>query len=236
MDRSWTKESVLLGALIAIGLVGLGVVLGGSLIKFREHERTVTAKGLAEREVRADIAIWPIEFVSAGDELGPLYSDLETNGNLIASFLREKGFAESEISIDEPSINDLEARGMQQITTRYSATQVVTVYSHDVDKVREAKKGLIQLGKSGVALSGEAYRNRTQYIYSGLNEIKPEMVEEATRKARVVAQKFAKDSDSKLGKIKSARQGQFSIRDRDSHNPHIKIVRVVNTVEYYLSD
>jgi len=105
-----------------------------------------------------------------------------------------------------------------------------------VARVRESKKDLIRLGKAGLALSEGGYRSRTEYIFSGLNEIKPGMVEEATRKAREVAEKFAQDSNSELGKIKRARQGQFSITDRDSNNPHIKKVRVVNTVEYYLSD
>jgi hypothetical protein len=236
MDRNWTKEAMLHGALLCIGLIGVGAVLGGSLIKFRQHERVVTAKGLAEREVRADLAIWPIQFVSFGDELPALYDELESQSRLVADFLRERGFADEDVTVNMPSLEDLKARGNQRAVARYSATQVVTVYSHDVDRVREAKKALIKLGKSGIALSGEAYRSRTQYIFSGLNEIKPEMVEEATRKARVVAEKFAKDSESKLGKIKSARQGQFSITDRDSHNPHIKKVRVVNTVQYYLSD
>ncbi len=90
--------------------------------------------------------------------------------------------------------------------------------------------------KQGIAITKDDYQNRVEYLFTGLNDIKPEMVQEATQKAREVAVKFAKDSDSVLGKIKSARQGQFSIRDRDSNTPQIKIVRVVTSVEYYLSD
>jgi len=95
---------------------------------------------------------------------------------------------------------------------------------------------VITLGKQGIALAGDEYRNRTRFLFQGLVELKPGMIEEATRNARQVAEKFAEDSESKLGKIKSARQGTFSIRDRDSTTPHLKMVRVVSTVEYYLSD
>jgi hypothetical protein len=95
---------------------------------------------------------------------------------------------------------------------------------------------LAELGKSGIAISGQDYETRTEFLFTNLNEIKPIMIEEATRNAREVAEKFAKDSGSKLGKIKKASQGQFSITDRDSNTPHIKKVRVVSTIEYYLSD
>ena len=95
---------------------------------------------------------------------------------------------------------------------------------------------LADLGKRGIVLTGMGYQTATEYLFTRLNEVKPSMVEEATMKAREVAEKFAIDSKSKLGKIKSARQGQFPISNRDKNNPHIKKVRVVSTVEYYLSD
>jgi hypothetical protein len=239
MGKSWVKESLCLGMSLCVGSLILGGLLGRSLIEFKEYERSVTVKGLAEREVEADIAIWPIEFISAGNELEGLYEDLEAKTGLVVDFLGEKGFEESEITVNVPSIDDKQARGHvdpSKIQFRYSATQIVTIYSRNVARVRESKKDLIRLGKAGLALSEGGYRSRTEYIFSGLNEIKPGMVEEATRKAREVAEKFAQDSNSELGKIKRARQGQFSITDRDSNNPHIKKVRVVNTVEYYLSD
>ena len=97
-------------------------------------------------------------------------------------------------------------------------------------------KSLPELGKTGIAFTGSNYQGQTEYIFTRLNEVKPEMIEEATKKAREVAQKFATDSASQLGKIRRARQGQFSISARDKNSPHIKKVRVVSTVEYYLSD
>ena len=110
------------------------------------------------------------------------------------------------------------------------------MYSRDVARVRAAQKGLADLGRQGIVFSGEQYGTQTQYLFTGLNDIKPDMIEEATRNAREVGEKFARDSSSTLGKIRSAQQGQFSITDRDQNNPHIKKVRVVSTVEYYLSD
>ena len=98
------------------------------------------------------------------------------------------------------------------------------------------KKEAGELGSQGVAITGDGYEFRTEYLFTKLNDIKPEMIEEATIEARKVAQKFAEDSGSELGKIKTASQGQFSISPRDSNNPHIKNVRVVSTIVYYLSD
>ena len=95
---------------------------------------------------------------------------------------------------------------------------------------------LVELGKQGLAIAGADYEARTQFLFTRLNDIKPDMIEAATRNAREVATRFAQDSDSRLGKIRRASQGQFSIDDRDSNTPHIKKVRVVSTVEYYLSD
>ena len=116
------------------------------------------------------------------------------------------------------------------------ARQAVTVYTDKIDGVRAALSEISELGKAGIVIAGDSYDNRTQYFFTKLNEIKPDMVEEATRNAREVAEKFARDSDSSVGKIKRATQGQFSIADRDQNNPHIKKVRVVSTVVYYLAD
>ena len=128
---------------------------------------------------------------------------------------------------------DAELTACQRIV---EGTQTITVYSKKIKSVRLTMNKLAELGKKGIALTDGGYENTTEYLFTRLNAIKPEMVEEATTKAREVARKFAKDSNSKLGKIKKARQGQFSINARDKNNPHIKKVRVVSTIEYYLSD
>lgn len=151
-----------------------------------------------------------------------------------------KGLAErEEIAIAPPTVTDLHAQSYgdkRNILFRYTGSSTVTVYSANVAAVRAAMRDVISLGKQGVALSGEGYQGQTQFVFSGLSVLKPEMIEEATRNARSVAEKFAADSDSRLGKIRFAQQGQFSIENRDSTTPHIKKVRVVSTVEYYLAD
>ncbi|MGB1558306.1 MAG: SIMPL domain-containing protein, partial [Oceanococcaceae bacterium] len=139
-----------------------------------------------------------------------------------------------------PQVTDLHAQqygDKSQIRYRYTAQATVTVYSQNVEATRQAMGNLVELGKRGVVVGANYYGNGgTQFLYTGLSSLKPDMIEEATRNARAVAEKFAQDSDSHLGKIRQASQGQFSISDRDASTPHIKTVRVVSTVEYYLSD
>lgn len=228
----------MLGALIAAGLAMLGHTLGSSALRFREYERVVTVKGLAEREVPADIAIWPIGFSAADADLAALYSRLETDVERITGFLESRGFARDEITVAAPEVTDKLAQRFgsgESVQLRYTANQVITVYTDRIDEVRAAQHDLAGLGKQGIAFGGDNYQ-RTEYLFTGLNEIKPEMVEEATRMAREVAEKFAADSNSRLGRIRTANQGQFSVTDRDMNTPHIKKVRVVSTIEYYLSD
>ena len=238
-DRGSVAAAFVLGALLGAGLLGLGWFVTQGFVDFKARERTVTVKGLSEREVPADVAIWPIRFSEAGDDLVALYASVEKNNARVVEFLRSRGFTDAEISAAAPAIVDREAQGYgrdQGPRFRYTATSSLTVYSTQVDKVRAAMNDLVELGKQGLALSGQDYEARTQFLFTRLNELKPAMIEEATRNAREVASRFAKDSESTLGKIRSASQGQFSIEDRDSNTPYVKKVRVVSTVEYYLSD
>lgn len=232
------KSAFVLGVFIFLGLTFLGFFIGSSAIKFKEYERTVTVKGLSEKEYPADIALWPIQFSAANNDLTKLYESIEKDAKKIIVFLKNNGFEEREINESPPGITDKLAQGYEKskIEFRYFATQTITVYSNKIKSVRSTMKKLAELGKKGVVLTEGGYQNTTEYIFTRLNEIKPSMVEEATTKAREVADKFAKDSNSKLGKIKKARQGQFSINNRDKNNPHIKKIRVVSTIEYYLSD
>jgi len=233
------QNSLILGVFLFLGLSSLGYLLGNSAIKFKEYERTVTVKGLSEKEFESDIVIWPIQFTAAGNNLEELYEDIEGNTKNISEFLSGKGISKKEISFSAPSITDKSAQQYGDRTKaefRYTAIQTVTVYSKDIDSVRKVMGQLSELGKKGIVFTGGNYESQTEYLFTRLNEIKPEMIEEATRKAREVAEKFASDSKSTLGKIRKATQGQFSINARDKNNPHIKKVRVVSTVEYYLSD
>ena len=232
------KSAFILGAFIFLGLAALGFFIGSSFIKSKEYERTVTVKGLSEKEYPADIALWPIQFMASNNDLTGLYESIEKNASEITNFLKANGFEDNEITTSPPSIVDKLAQGYEKskIEFRYYATQTITVYSNKIKSVRLTMNKLAELGKKGIVLTDGGYQITTEYLFTRLNEIKPKMVEEATTKAREVAIKFAKDSNSRLGKIKRARQGQFSITDRDKNNPHIKKVRVVSTIEYYLSD
>ena len=238
MQRTMSNTN-LLAIGVFLGLTLLGYLLGNAAIQVKEYERTVTAKGLSEREVPADVVIWPIAFTQAANDLEQLYLGMEQSVGKVTAYLSSKGIVETEVSVGPPAVTDKAAQqwaGGERPEFRYTATQVVTVYSGAVDKVREAMQGLVELGKEGLVFTGSNYGHVTEYQFNGLNAIKPAMIEEATINARAVAEKFARDSDSEVGKIRRASQGQFSITDRDKNNPHIKNVRVVSTIEYYLAD
>ncbi len=239
MQRNSNVSALILGFFILTGLSALGYLLGTAAIEYKQYERSVTVKGLSEREVNADIVIWPIQFTAAGNDLGTLYDHIEANTLKIKLFLGKKGVNSDEVTFASPAITDKSAQqygGERSPEFRYVAFQTVTVYSKNIPAVHLVMSSLSELGKQGIVFTGGDYQSQTEYIFTRLNEVKPEMIEEATRKAREVAEKFASDSASKLGKIKRASQGQFSISARDNNNPHIKKVRVVATVEYYLSD
>lgn len=230
-----------LGGLLMLGLAALGYLAGDAALSVKALERTVTVKGLSEREVPADIATWAITFQVADNDLDALFGAIEANTAVVVEFLAGHGIAGEEVSLTPPAVTDLYAQqwgDKQHIRFRYTASATVTVYSGQVDAVRAAMSDLVELGKKGIVIGGEPHRNPNdnQFLFTALSELKPEMIEQATKNARSVAEKFAADSNSRLGKIKTARQGQFSIRNRDATTPHIKTVRVVSTVEYYLSD
>ncbi|MBC2851894.1 SIMPL domain-containing protein [Cetobacterium sp. 8H] len=229
-----------IGVFIFLGLTSLGYLLGKSIIEMKKLDRVVSVKGLAEREEVADIVLWPIDFKVAGNELSELYSNLERDNTRIVDFLKENGIDSSEITVSAPIIEDkmLYQYDNNVAAFRYIATQTITVYSTKVNEVYKLTNKIGELIKENIALgnSSNQYGTTTEYIFTKLNELKPQMIESATKNAREVAEKFAKDSNSSLGKIKSANQGQFTITNRDQHNPQIKNIRVVSTVEYYLVD
>lgn len=228
---------IILGAFICVGLAASGIFFANGLVRFKAMDRTVVAKGLSEREVPANIAIWPIRFTVVDNDLSNLYASVQNKSELVKKFLKDKGFSDDEIFASALVIRDRAAEGILEGSNyRYSATSTVTVYSEKVDSVRNAIPDMVELGKLGIVISGSEYYASPSYLFTNLNDIKPAMIEEATIKAREVAEKFAKDSKSKLGAIKRANQGSFQIEDRDESTPYIKRVRIVSTVEYFLSD
>ncbi len=232
-------SALILGLSLCFGMTALGSILGFSAIKHKEFERTVSVKGLSEREYPADIVIWTIDITLANNSLNQLHAALEANAASLRAYLLERSISTEEISFGAPTINDSytnQYRNIDNNSLRYTASRSVTVYSENVEAVRNVMNNFAMDG-TGDALQIEgSWWSRAEFVFDSLNDVKPDMIEEATRNAREVASKFADDSESTLGRIKYASQGQFSIRDRDSSNPHIKSVRVVSTIEYYLAD
>lgn len=232
-----TSEKIVPAAIIAISVVIAGLSLRSGIVTFKEMDRKVSVKGLAEREVNADKVTWPLVYKEIGNDPSEMYDRLSSKNKRVIAFLKSAGIKDSDISVNPPVISDRQADnyGNEIMNYRYKATSVITVTSSEVDKVRQLMRRQSELMKQGIAIVSEEYGNNSiTYEFTGLNKIKPEMVEEATKNARTTAQKFAEDSDSRLGGIRNAQQGQFSIEDRDANTPYIKKVRVVNTVEYSL--
>ncbi len=220
--------------LVAVGIFFLGVFLKGGLDNLAFRDRQVSVRGLAERTVEADYVTWPISYSVAGNNLSALYDQVTANNQKIVNFLTSNGIAKDDISINPPdtynaTTNQYSSGNFQY---DYSLNCTVTVATSNVKKVRELLNRQSELLKEGVPYSN-SYIN---YEYRSLNSIKPDMIADATKAAREAAQKFALDSDSKIGKMKSASQGQFSIEDLSSSTPYLKKVRVVSNVVYYLED
>lgn len=232
--KNWRIEAVI----ISIGVILLGVMIKSGINDFKNKDRVVSVKGLAEIEVPADKVVWPLVYKDIGNDPVLLYTNMEQKNSAIVKFLENNGIAKEEISIAPPEVIDMQAERYADRNTlyRYNATSVITVISKNVDKVRKLMSEQAELLKQGIAITGGDYRYNVVYEFTGLNAIKPQMIEEATKNARAAAEKFATDSDSSLGKIRNASQGQFTISDRDANTPYIKSIRVVTTVNYYLKE
>ena len=227
-------SKIIPSALIAVAVVILGLTLKAGSDNIAYRDREVTVRGLAEREVKADLVTWPITYSLAGNDLMTIYQKVNTNNEIIVKFLTSNGIPREEISVNPPDTYDRASNryGSDSFNYNYAISCTVTVTTRQVDKVRELLARQSDLLKEGIPFSN-SYIN---YQFTGLNDIKPEMIAEATKNARAAAQQFAADSESHVGKIKTASQGQFSIDDSDSSTPFIKKVRVVSTIVYYLED
>ena len=236
MQTQKTQASFILGLFIAAGLIGLGYLISAAIIKVKGYERVVMVKGLAEKYVKANTAIFPIRFESSNNDLTILNKKIKSDINTVEHFLSELGFDKNEISVSAPEITDKFAQGYSDnnIKIRYVSSTIISIYTKQVEKVIKLHKELFKLNEKGILAKNNSYD--THYLFTGLNKIKPEMIQEATKNARAAAMKFAKDSNSALGKIKNANQGYFSISNRDSSTPYIKKVRVVTNITYYLDD
>lgn len=227
-----------LGFLVGLGLLLLGIQIKMGLTSISDNSRVVGVRGLAEKEVMANKVTWPIVSKEVGNDLSSIYSKIENTTNSIIGFLKSNGLTDEEISVNPPEVIDLQAErySSRDVPFRYNVTNVIVVTSSQVEKINELIKRQTELLKQGIAIVAGDYQYQISYEYTDLNSIKPEMIAEATKNAREAANKFAEDSESTLGKIKTANQGQFSIENRDQYTPYIKKIRVVSTIVYYLKD
>ena len=181
-----------------------------------------------------DKVTWSISTKETGNDLPTLYERINVQAGKIKAFLKQNGLEESEITVNPPSVSDLEARewGDNQKPFRYIVNTTITVATTKVEAVNKAIFKQAELLKQGVALDS-SYPN---YEYASFQQMKPEMMSEAIKNAQKTAEQFAEASESKLGKIQTAGQGQFEIENRDENTPYIKKIRVVTTVTYSLDD
>jgi hypothetical protein len=246
MQQKTLASAVVLGVLIGAGVALGGYFVGRGFYMARAGERYVTTKGLVERDVKADLAVWAISYTATGAEINEANDRIEQDRKLVAAFAQSHGFTADEIEIQPTTVTDAFANrlgnGPPDPKERYVVKGGVRLRSGKVDQVRRASQDTGDLVKQGVVL-GENYPQAAQYFFTKLNDIRPAMLAEATRSARAVAEQFALDSHSRLGPIRRANQGVFEIMGRDTAGDAApaddqasieKKVRLVSTVDYYL--
>lgn len=238
--------------ILATGIALAGWFVGNAYLAGRTNGGTVTVKGLAEREVVADAAIWPLTLTATADVLKAAQAKIDSDRERLILFLKEAGFVDPSIEIESPRVTDRRARrhgGSDPSQDRYVVSQSVVLRTPNVDLVDATSSRARELIAQGVTLSDRQGVSRTgpgpagpRYIYSRLNDIKPSMLAEATTNARAAAEQFAADAGSKLGSVTKASQGVFQILPRDGlrgvpqWTRRRKKVRVVSTVTYRLRD
>ena len=228
------KNNVFAGGLIALGLFFGGLFIYCGITRFANKDRAVTVKGLSTREVEADYAVWPLSYAWSGNDLPALYERLEQVTARVKKHLLALGFEEADIRQGSINVHDnwSDYYGNHRPEYKYTLNTSLIVSTNKVKLVVESQGKEAELLKEGIIVKTEQWN--LDYQYNGLPELKPAMIEEATRNARAVAQKFADDAQCSLGSIRRASQGQFSI-ESDEYQPWMKHVRVVTTVDYYLN-
>ncbi len=235
---------IIAGLLIAAGIAFAAIEFSQAYVNARTVVREVTVKGLAERDVKADLVLWPLAFTTTDDDLTVALKKIDTDEQRVRAFLTGGGIAENGISVQQFQVIDQLAQQYRSgpIQSRYIVSQTLLVRSADVDKVEMLAQQVGKLVEAGVILTNEGGGSGPNYLFTKLNEIKPAMLAEALAQAREGAAKFAEDSGASVGSIRRAYQGVFQILPRDSapglYEPGQinKTVRVVSTVDYALVD
>ena len=238
------ENSLLRTVILSVAMVFAAGLVGRGIVQFRLADRYVSVKGVAERDVAADVGIWPLRFVSTDDLLERAREKIEADRLRVTAFLARAGIDSAHVSLRDLEVTDAQANVYSQgpVRSRFIVSMTVVVRSADVEGLRRASQAVSELVASGVVLSGGPFGSGPTYLFTRLNDLKPEMLAESTANARKAAQEFARESGSRVGAIRRAYQGIFEILPRDQargieQGSEIqKSLRVVSTVEYYLQD
>lgn len=225
------------GGLLAVGFIGGGALIGQGVVNARVGDRAVTVRGLAERDVTADLAMLPLRFTASGDVLSEVQGRIDADLATVRAFLTAQGYPAEAVTLGRLEVADTRSREYASQTggPRFILAQTVIVRTTDVARVQATTRALNDLVRQGVVLQD---LSGPTYIFTKLNEVRPAMIAEATASARTGAAQFAEDSGAPLGPIRQATQGSFEILSRDgigdeSQSPDKK-VRVVTTISYRL--
>jgi hypothetical protein len=238
-------DRLVAAAVLAVGVALAGWWTGSGFAEGRRADRFVTVKGVAEREVEADLALWPMQFVVADNDLSRAQARMQEAGREVREFLARNGLQAGEVALQDLSVTDTQANryGGQPATFRYVLSQTLMVRTDRPQALFDASQRVGELIEAGVVLSSDGpWAGGPTYLFTRLNDLKPPMIAEATANARAAAEQFAKDSGSPLGPIRQANQGLFVILPRDpapgvqEERQRAKVVRVVTTIEYLLGD
>jgi hypothetical protein len=226
------KKNYIMGISIVLAALVLGLMLVCTVKTLKSYDDTVKVRGLCEKEVPADRVVWRISYSEKDNSLADLRSTIRRNNDVIVKLLREAGFTEDEVKVGNANYDDRYTymNNVSQVTFRYQANQTVTVFTKNLDLVRKLQQTL----ETDLVNQNILANSWADYQYLGLNDIKPSMIAESLENARTAADEFAKNSHSKIGKMRTASQGYFEVEDLDENTPQVKKVRVVTTVEYYL--
>lgn len=216
---------------VSLSMVAFAILMSGAFFisahDFSKQGSYVEVKGLSEKIVKADTAIWSMSFEVKSNNVDSLYADIEKNITTIKSFLKEKGFEDSEINIAPVNIYQ---DTYKEAVFRYNSTNQVSVYTKKVDLAKSASNETLFLVKKGVVLS----QNSISFEFSDLNSVKPDMLAEAIKNARDTAKQFADNSGSMVGSVSRGNQGVFDITDKDPGSPEYKKIRLVSTLRFLL--
>jgi len=228
--------AIISALLLAVGIYAGGFFIGDGISNWNSGRRIIAVKGLSEKEVPASVAVWTVAYAATGNDLNAINRKLSDSTKSVVAFLKNAGFDEKDMSVQPPAVHDASTEPREKDTPappeRFRAEQSVLLRTSQVDLIKPALASASTLMTNGVLLTAGCQPN---YVYNQLNEIKPAMIQEATKNARIAAEQFSRDSQTRLGKLRNASQGWFQVENRDAATPERKVVRVVVDVNYEIN-